>query len=176
MQAHRRLIMLTALSLWSSLASAATPEPTMQICHFPPGNPGNYQSITVGLSAVQAHLAHGDFPGPCANDCNLFANICNDANSCTYDACDPRTGMCLPPVPANCDDSNPCTTDTCVPAGVGISCQYVPDPAATCGDPNDVCYVSYCTATGQCETASVCEPAGCCFCNVVDGAPVCTPQ
>ena len=37
------------------------------ICHIPPGNPGNAQTITVGEPAVAAHIAeHGDTIGPCA--------------------------------------------------------------------------------------------------------------
>ena len=35
------------------------------ICHHPPRNPNNVQSITVGESAVDAHLAHGDTLGAC---------------------------------------------------------------------------------------------------------------
>jgi hypothetical protein len=36
------------------------------ICHIPPGNPGNPQTITVGAPAVPAHLAeHGDSIGSC---------------------------------------------------------------------------------------------------------------
>lgn len=44
-----------------------TPEPDNQvtICHIPPGNPNNAHTITVGASAVDAHLAHGDYLGPC---------------------------------------------------------------------------------------------------------------
>jgi hypothetical protein len=35
------------------------------ICHIPPGNPDNAHTISVAPSAVPAHLAHGDTPGPC---------------------------------------------------------------------------------------------------------------
>ena len=35
------------------------------ICHVPPGNPDNTHTITVSINAVPAHLAHGDYCGPC---------------------------------------------------------------------------------------------------------------
>ena len=35
------------------------------ICHIPPGNPDNAHTITVSMNAVPAHLAHGDYCGPC---------------------------------------------------------------------------------------------------------------
>ena len=35
------------------------------LCHIPPGNPGNPQTITVGMAALPAHLAHGDSIGAC---------------------------------------------------------------------------------------------------------------
>jgi hypothetical protein len=35
------------------------------ICHRPPGNPENAKTIEVGVSALAAHLAHGDTEGPC---------------------------------------------------------------------------------------------------------------
>jgi hypothetical protein len=38
------------------------------LCHRPPGNPGNAHTLTVGLSAVGAHLAHGDYLGECRRD------------------------------------------------------------------------------------------------------------
>jgi len=41
------------------------PEPRVTLCHVPPGNPVNFHTITVGEAAVNAHLGHGDFPGPC---------------------------------------------------------------------------------------------------------------
>ncbi|HEY5691857.1 MAG TPA: hypothetical protein VIS49_10400, partial [Cyclobacteriaceae bacterium] len=36
------------------------------ICHIPPGNTGNPQTITIAESAWPAHRAHGDSEGACA--------------------------------------------------------------------------------------------------------------
>lgn len=36
------------------------------LCHLPPGNTANGHDITVGPSAVEAHLAHGDVLGACS--------------------------------------------------------------------------------------------------------------
>ncbi|MBI4930285.1 MAG: T9SS type A sorting domain-containing protein [Bacteroidetes bacterium] len=37
------------------------------ICHIPPGNPGNPQTLCISPNALSAHLAHGDYCGPCIN-------------------------------------------------------------------------------------------------------------
>ncbi|MBI4705757.1 MAG: hypothetical protein HY744_32085, partial [Deltaproteobacteria bacterium] len=37
----------------------------VEICHVPPGKPGEAHTIEVGGSALQAHLGHGDLLGPC---------------------------------------------------------------------------------------------------------------
>ncbi|MDB5105419.1 MAG: hypothetical protein JWP91_3108 [Fibrobacteres bacterium] len=43
----------------------------VEICHIPPGNPGNAKTLSVGAPAVKAHLAHGDYLGTCS--CGLDA-------------------------------------------------------------------------------------------------------
>ena len=53
----------------------ADSEGKADICHLPPGNPENTQDLSVALSAVSAHLAHGDWVGtcaPCTTDNNKF--------------------------------------------------------------------------------------------------------
>ena len=35
------------------------------LCHYPPGNPDNGHTITVGLGAKDAHMGHGDTIGAC---------------------------------------------------------------------------------------------------------------
>jgi hypothetical protein len=49
----------------SSVQSATQTEQKIVICHSPPGNPNNKQTIEVGASALKAHLDHGDEIGPC---------------------------------------------------------------------------------------------------------------
>ncbi len=45
----------------------------VDICHFPPGNPNNPQSLDVAAAAVPAHLSHGDWLGTCA-PCSITNN------------------------------------------------------------------------------------------------------
>lgn len=42
------------------------------ICHIPPGNPSNPQTITIATSALPAHLAHGCSVGACNGDGQLL--------------------------------------------------------------------------------------------------------
>jgi len=44
---------------------AAGERDQITICHIPPGNPNNPQTITIGASALSAHLGHGDSAGAC---------------------------------------------------------------------------------------------------------------
>ena len=48
-----------------------TPEARILICHMPPGNTANANTIEVGASAVQAHLDHGDTVGACVDSTPL---------------------------------------------------------------------------------------------------------
>ena len=54
------VVALTGLVMTTPTSVQADPEPKVTICHVPPGNPENAHEITVGASAVPAHLAHGD--------------------------------------------------------------------------------------------------------------------
>lgn len=56
----------------SSVETPSQGEQKVVICHHPPGNPGNTQTIEVNASMVPAHLKHGDSMGPC--DGNVTAS------------------------------------------------------------------------------------------------------
>ncbi len=59
------LIALAGL-IASPPSAVGDPEEKVTICHIPPGNPENAHTITVGASAVPAHIAnHGDSVGEC---------------------------------------------------------------------------------------------------------------
>ena len=49
----------------ATVNNATIKEEKVTLCHFPPENPINKQTITVGASAVLAHKAHGDAVGAC---------------------------------------------------------------------------------------------------------------
>jgi hypothetical protein len=49
-------------------------EEKITICHYPPGNNGNPQTIEIPLSAWPAHQAHGDMEGPCVEIPNENGN------------------------------------------------------------------------------------------------------
>jgi hypothetical protein len=136
----------------------AGPEPKVEICHIPPGNPSNFHTIMVNANALAAHLAHGDFAGPCENNCALFSTLCDDGNACTADACNPVTGNCQTPILKDCSDGDPCTLDdACDPASG--DCINTHSAGAACDD-GDACTANdACLAGGGCAGSPI---PGCC--------------
>jgi hypothetical protein len=144
----------------------AAPPATVTLCHYPPDNPTNVQQITVAPSAVPAHVAHGDFVGPCAQDCRQHPSVCNDNNACTTDTCDTSNGTCEH-TPLVCDDGNQCTTDTCDPA---VGCTH---GTVACND-GDPCTIDTCLNATGCSTVPKC-PLGQ-TCDLTSGDCICTTQ
>jgi hypothetical protein len=70
----KQKFLLTALAVMASVMPVSWSEDHVTICHFPPGNPANVQTITIGSSAVPHHFANhpGDdyiqnYGGACTN-------------------------------------------------------------------------------------------------------------
>ena len=59
------IVLLIAIVGAAISALLAQGQGQVTICHRPPDNPSNAQTITVGKGAVNAHLAHGDTLGAC---------------------------------------------------------------------------------------------------------------
>ena len=99
-----------SLTLSLLLVAALGPQPAqagerVAVCHFPPGNPANFHTITVSPAAAAAHVQkHGDVLG----DCCAVDAICDDGNACTANFC--RDNVCTSQ-PVDCDDGDPCTIE-----------------------------------------------------------------
>jgi len=57
-----------SVSIIITIGPQVVEELITMICHFPPGNPGNWQELMIAPSALQAHKEHGDKVGPCVNN------------------------------------------------------------------------------------------------------------
>jgi hypothetical protein len=165
------LVMVLMVNLVGALVLArlahAAPAPKVEICHFPPGNPAQYETTTVHPAALPQHLAHGDFAGPCANNCNLFSSVCDDQNACTTDICN-ADGTCRHDT-VNCSDGNVCTTDSCVPSS---GCVY--EPATGACDDGDNCTDADACADGLCVgTPKDCDDTDACTADSCDSNGAC---
>ncbi len=109
--------------------------------------------------------------GDCCTSICTFeaaASSCSDASACTVgDQCD-EAGACVG-APLVCDDANGCTNDLCDPLG---GCEFVPN-SATCDDGSDCTVGDTCSAGACTSgTALVCDDANQCTddsCDPVGG-------
>ena len=165
--------------LLGSAAMAGAPK--VNVCHIPPGNPGNPQSISVGASAVPAHLAHGDHLVSAEvcdgvdNDCD---GIVDDDPGGVGQACTVGVGACAETGAVVCaDGARECdaepgepTTEVC--DGVdndcdgevdeGGVCAPIPCAAETCST-----YQLGCGGNSSCICAETAEGEGACVEAVV---------
>jgi len=153
---------LFAIALLAA-AETAHAAKKVTVCHIPPGNPTQQQTISVGEAAVSAHLAHGDQAGACGGGCSAG---CDDGNLCTSDSCGPD-GQCVHTA-VSCDDGNACTIDACDPA---VGCLQLPKDGQSCDDGNACTSADACAGT-ECHGSAI---PGCCATNTdCDDANSCT--
>ncbi len=144
-----------------------------------------------GLSACDAKPTKETCNG-LDDDCNgkTDEGLCDDANACTTDTCDPAltlaggcthtaapgscdadanactegdacdAGVCKPGQTKLCDDTNPCTLDACDPA---TGCTQTIDDGKACSD-DDACTVGDVCLGGSCSSGALkaCKPGGFC--------------
>jgi len=90
----RTALISTALLLLVAGASMAGNGPKVTICHVPPGNPGNEQTLSVGSSAVGAHLSNhpGDSIGACESSSGSSGSGSSSSGSSSSDCSDSSSG------------------------------------------------------------------------------------
>lgn len=109
------------------------------ICHLPPSDTANFQTIYVSDNAVVDHLAHGDLLGACENNCDA---LCPTGNKCMYSVCNDEE--CLPPMDVDCGSGDLCISDSC---DNETGCVQTPED---CDDAN-LCTLDQCDSnTGAC--------------------------
>jgi hypothetical protein len=139
----------------------------VNICHFPPGNPENYQSIKISTNALDTHLDHHDdvfrINGACPP---ISAGVCpSPAPASTPVVCtapqvlDAATNTCVTPPPA-CTSPQvlDTATNTCVtPPPDCTSPQMLDTATNTCVTPTVVCTSPqvFDPATNACGTPAV---------------------
>lgn len=116
-------------------SNGADPSHKVTLCHIPPGNPSNAHTISVGAPAVRAHLAHGDYLGPCHGDTDPPGGGSPGPNPSD----DGGT-----PGPGNPDGGGPPGSN---PDG-GSACQQ---DGAACGTGLPACCSGICGPAGQCS-------------------------
>lgn len=119
------------------------------VCHYPPGNEENPQTICVGSNLVPDHLTHGDDCGECEPD----GPVCGDSTCEAPENCNSCPGDCgdCPPV---------CGDQVCEDAE---NCSQCPED---CGECPPVC------GDQVCEDAENCEDCAC-DCGPCEEPPEC---
>jgi hypothetical protein len=84
------------------------------ICHLPPGDPANAQTLAVGSASLPAHAAHGDTLGECPGACGSDGDACGSDDECCGGHCD--GGICAPACGTGgdtCETGADCCTGIC---------------------------------------------------------------
>lgn len=141
-----------SLFLFLFVVAANAKQEKVEICHIPPGNPGNAHFITVGASAVPAHVAnHGDQVVEGDGTCTAGVGECavNGFLACTSEGlvCDVEAMEPPEEVEVSCTDGRDNDCDGRIDA-VDPDCQV-----GLCGD-------STCAAEVEATLAD--------FCNIDD--------
>jgi hypothetical protein len=144
--------LILAILPLGNAAQAAPPESKVTICHFPPGNPGNVHQITVGGSAVPAHVTnhHDAVCAAGASDCCFQTS--SAPSVCTSFASDvTNCGSCG----NHCVDGQICSSGTCVcPTGTalcGSACVNESTDNNNCGACGHVCSAGTACVSSSCQ-------------------------
>jgi hypothetical protein len=141
-------LLLFAGVVFVQFSTARAGATKVEVCHVPPGNPENFHTITVSEKALPAHIAHGDFEGPCNALC---AVLCDDGDLCTMDDDGNCEDQGCPPHPreeVHCGDSTQCIEWQCYP---DLGCVDEVLEGNPCDDGAVCTFSDVCDAEGECN-------------------------
>jgi hypothetical protein len=131
---------------------------------------------TVGVWSMGRGAKYWDDFVVSGSPCGLLITDCDDGDLCNgEETC--QDGVCVSGTPLVCEDANACTVDDCDPA---IGCTYAPiDPVVDCDDV-DECTLDECDPAVGCThslidcddgnacTTEFCDPAAGCIITAID--------
>ena len=88
MSKRRSVILCTSIFVVSAIVAGPAYAEKVTLCHVPPGNTANPQTITVGEAAVDAHLEHGDELGECFSCPDSECPFCGNGVAEAPEECD----------------------------------------------------------------------------------------
>ena len=138
------------------------PNGKVTICHVPPGNPDNAHTISVSPNAANAHLAHGDYCGPCVS-----ATCADDADCGEQEIC--VDGECV--TPPECQ-----TDEDCAGAEICVDGECVTPPECQTDEDcpgAETCIDGECVPPGECQADADCEDDDACTTDVCDPGAGC---
>jgi len=159
-------------------AGGCTHTPNTAPCDV--GNKCTYADQCSGGLCKQGKDVECTDANPCTDDgCNPKtgcthvpnAATCEDGNKCTAgDFC--KAGACHAGAATSCDDGNPCTVDACS-ALIGCSHDLVKDGTACAG--TNPCFSGFVCAEGSCigKTATLCDDKNPCTTDACDAVKGC---
>src|SRR5574341_557990 len=124
-EVFRNLLFLCPFFVLVAMVSAQGGD-KITICHIPPDDPTNRQTITVSVTALPTHLGHGDTIGKCAA-CTSNGGLCNSPSTSSSECCGgicSGEGICASQCTIGpeledcfCNIDLPCCPETALPGG-----------------------------------------------------------
>ncbi len=114
---HRIIVFVVLscpLAVFAAAPNTAQAESKVTICHIPPGDPTDAETIVVGSASLPAHLAHGDTLGACAPTCQSNGGACTSSTDCCSGNC--QNSQCAPPCTSDggaCETGTDCCSGIC---------------------------------------------------------------
>ncbi len=153
-----------SLFVLAAMVMSAQGAEKISICHIPPDNPTNLQTISVGLTSLPTHLAHCDTIGACTGDaCTSDGGLCGCNSACCSGNC--SGGMCAPACKSNGESCNPpstssseCCSSICSEGMCAPACKSNGESCSPPSLSSSECCGGICSGEGICASQCTYDP------------------